>query len=45
MMNDVSLATVLAAVGFAVLAAVYLWSKDPARRTRARELLKILLGR
>jgi len=37
--------TVLAAAGFAVLAAVYLWSKDPARRHRARELLKLLVGR
>jgi hypothetical protein len=44
-MNDVSFAAVLAAVGFAVLAAVYLWSKDAPRRTRARELLKLLLGR
>jgi hypothetical protein len=45
MMNDASLATVLAAAGVAVLAAVYLWSKDSARRQRARELLKLLLGR
>ncbi len=45
MMNDVSFAAILAAAGFAVLAAVYLWSKDSARRTRARELLKLLFGR
>lgn len=45
MMNDLSFAALLAAAGFAGLAAVYLWSKDPARRTRARELLRLLLGR
>jgi hypothetical protein len=45
MMNDVSFAALLAAAGFAVLAAVYLWSKDSGRRTRARELLKLLFGR
>jgi len=36
---------ILTAAGFAVLAAVHLWSKDPERRTRARELLKLLPGR
>ncbi len=45
MMNDVSLATILAAAGFVALAAVYLWSKDPTRQARARELLKLLFGR
>ena len=45
MMNDVSFATILATVGFVVLAAVYLWSKDPARQARARELLKLFFGR
>jgi hypothetical protein len=44
-MNDLSFAAVMAAAGFAVLAAVYLWSNDPARRNRARELLKLLFGR
>jgi hypothetical protein len=45
MMNDVSLATILTAAGFVALAAIYLWSKDPARQARARDLLKLLFGR
>lgn len=45
MMTDVSFAVVLAAVGIAILAAVYLWSKDPDRRCRAWKLLILLLGR
>jgi hypothetical protein len=45
MMNDVSFIVVLAATKFTVPAAVYLWSKDSARRNRARDLLKLLFGR
>jgi hypothetical protein len=36
---------ILPAAGTAALAAVYLASKDPGRRARARELLKLLLRR
>lgn len=45
MMYDVSFTVILAAVGFTALAAVYLWSEDPARRRRAWQLLKLLLSR
>jgi hypothetical protein len=45
MMYQVDLAVMMAAVGAAILAAVYLWSKDPDRRRRAWRLLKLLLGR
>jgi hypothetical protein len=45
MMYDLSLIGVLAATLVALLAAVYLWSKDPGRRRRAWQLLKLLLGR
>ena len=45
MMYDVNLAVMAAAAGVAILAAVYLWSKDPARRDRAWRLLKLLLHR
>jgi hypothetical protein len=45
MMYQVDLAVMMAAIGAAILAAVYLWSKDPDRRRRAWHLLKLLLGR
>jgi len=45
MMYDVSLTVILTATAFMALSTVYLWSKDPARRSRARELLTLLLGR
>ena len=45
MMYDLDLTPVLAAAGIVVLAAVYVWSKDPGRRARAWSLLKLLLGR
>ena len=45
MMYDVSFTVVLVATGVTILAAVYLWSKDPARRARAWQLLAFLLGR
>ncbi len=45
MMYGLSLIGSLAAAGVALLAAVYLWSKDPGRRRRAWQLLKLLLGR
>jgi hypothetical protein len=45
MMYDVSFTVTLTAAMFTALSAVYLWSKDPARRSRARELLTLLLGR
>ena len=43
MMYDLNLAVMVTAAGIAILAAVYLWSKDPARRRRAWRLLKLLL--
>ena len=45
MMYDLDLTVLMTGGGIAALAAIYLWSKDPARRNRARELLKLLLGR
>jgi hypothetical protein len=45
MMYDLDLAVMVTAAGTAILAAVYLWSKDPDRRHRAWQLLKLLLGR
>ena len=45
MMYDVNLAVMATAAGVAILAAVYLWSDDPARRRRAWRLLKLLLRR
>ena len=45
MMYDLDLAVLMTAVGIAVLAVVYVWSKDPDRRARAWSLLKLLLGR
>lgn len=45
MMYQVGLPVMMTAVGTAILAGVYLWSKDPNRRRRAWRLLKLLLGR
>lgn len=45
MMNNFGLALMATAAAIAILAAVYLWSEDPARRSRARELLTLLLRR
>ena len=45
MMYDLDLTVVLTAAGIVVLAAVYLWSKDPGRQRRAWQLLKLLLRR
>ena len=42
MMYNLDLAVVATAAGIAILAAVYLWSKDPGRRDRAWQLLKLL---
>ena len=43
MMYDLDITVVVAAVGIAGVAVVYLWSKDPGRRRRAWLLLKLLL--
>jgi hypothetical protein len=45
MIYDLDLTVLLTAVSIAVLAVVYVWSKDPDRRARAWSLLKLLLGR
>ena len=45
MMYDLDLAVIMTAAGIAILAAVYLWSKDPGRQRRAWELLKLMLRR
>ena len=45
MMYDVDLAVIVTAGGIAILATVFLWSKDPDRRSRAWQLLKLLLRR
>ena len=45
MMNNFGLAVMATAAAIVILAAVYLWSEDPARRSRARELLTLLLRR
>jgi hypothetical protein len=45
MMYDLDLAGMVTATGITILAAVYLWSKDPGRRRRAWQLLKLLLRR
>ena len=38
MMYELDLAVMATATGIAILAAVYLWSKDPGRQGRAWEL-------
>jgi hypothetical protein len=45
MMYDLNLAVMVTAAWIAILAAVFLWSKDPARRRRAWQLLNLLLRR
>lgn len=45
MMPDLITTVLLAGAGIAVPAAVYLWSADPGRRSRAWQLLKLLVGR
>jgi hypothetical protein len=45
MLHGMSLAVIVTAAAITILAAVYLWSEDPGRRDRARELLKLLLRR
>ena len=40
MMYELDLAVMATATGIAILAAVYLWSKDPGRQGRAWELLR-----
>jgi hypothetical protein len=45
MMYDLALPAIVVAVGAIVLAAVYVMSKDPGRRARAWQLLKLFLSR
>jgi len=45
MMPDPASAMLLIALLLIVLAAVYLYSRDPARRRRAWRLLRLLLGK
>jgi hypothetical protein len=45
MMYDLAVPIVVTATGSVTLAAVYVVSKDPERRRRAWQLLKLLLGR
>lgn len=45
MIHQIDLAVMLSTAGIAVLAAVYLWSRDPGRRRRAWNLLNLLRGR
>lgn len=45
MMYDLILPTAVPALGIATLAVVYVASKDPDRRGRAWQLLKLLLRR
>ena len=45
MMSDPNLAVMVTAAGIAILAGIYLWSKDPGRRCRAWQLLRLLLHR
>ena len=44
-MTESTLILLSVAIGIVVAEATYLWSNDPERRKRARELLKLLLGR
>jgi hypothetical protein len=45
MMYDLTLPVMVPAEGAVVLAVVYVMSKDPGRRIRAWQLLKLLLRR
>jgi hypothetical protein len=45
MMYDLALPVMVPAAGAATLAAVYVMSKDPGRRARAWQLLKLILRR
>lgn len=45
MVLEAGLIALMASAGITALAAVYIWSKDPDRRRRAWQLLKLLLGR
>jgi hypothetical protein len=45
MMYDLTLPAIVVAVGAIVLAAVYVMSKDPGRRARAWQVLKLFLRR
>jgi hypothetical protein len=45
MMYDLILPAAVPAIGMAILAMVYVVSKDPGRRGRAWQLLKLLLRR
>lgn len=45
MINDLTLTVLVPAAGGAGLAVVYVMSKDPGRRDRAWQLLKLLLRR
>lgn len=45
MVYDLDLTVMVTTAGIALLGAIYLWSKDPARRDRAWQLLKLLLRR
>ena len=45
MMYDLGVWGIVMATGSVTLAAVYVVSKDPERRLRAWQLLKLLLGR
>jgi hypothetical protein len=45
MMYDLALPVAVSAAGTVALAAVYVMSRDPGRRSRARELLRLMLGR
>jgi hypothetical protein len=45
MMYDLILRATLPALGVTVLAVMYMGSKDPDRRSRAWQLLKLLLRR
>lgn len=42
MMYNLGFAVTMTTAGVAILAAVYLWSKDPGRRQRAWQLLNLL---
>jgi hypothetical protein len=44
-MPELTLGTLFVIAGAVIVAATYLWSNDPGRRNRARELLKLLIGR